>query len=315
MNVYIFGLGQSTKAHVKSLLGFPTISRILIFTNYPVRVAHEKVSCFSRECLDSVVKQFSPHLFLIASSTESHLIDFQLISDFDVPIVFEKPISSSIDDTRKVLSYDSILIPPYVFFQRRLSPEFQAILNLAKSNAFGSPNTTLCHLSKYKKNPNVGYLSHYGIHYIDLIFQLLDVRDFKLKSFLSESPEQEKVSSISGIFNSNIYFSILLDCRSLYSFGSKITIQYDKASIIISDDKVSISSDQTLIDSYNSLLQRNRAVFGQTSTNMADYKNYWSFFLRSYQSGNLPDKIPTATQCFEVEKFINYCYVTSSYSD
>ena len=278
MNVFIFGLGQSSKSHVRSLLNFSSISKIFIFTKYPAQINHVKVVCIHRDDFELVSKDHPPDLFLIASSTSTHLTDYELICDFNVPIVFEKPISSSLTDTRKVIDNSNCMAGPYVFFQRRLSPEFQALLTLSRSNAFKNPNSVLCHLSKYKSKSGFGYLSHYGIHYIDLIFRLLNVHDYKISSFLGDSPGLEKVASVSGLFNHNTYFSVLLDCCSRFSCGSSISIQYDNASILIKDHEVSLVADRSLTAMYDKLLVSNRNLLTMNITNMADYSNFWSYF-------------------------------------
>ena len=238
MNVFIFGLGQSAKSHVRSLLSFTSISKIFIFTKYPAQTNLTKVVCIPRDDLELVAKNHPPDLILIASSTSNHLTDYELICDFNVPIVFEKPISSSINDTRKVLDDSNNIVGLYVFFQRRLSPEFQSLLTLSRSNAFKNPNSVLCHLSKFKSKTGFGYLSHYGIHYIDLIFRLLNVNDYKISSFFGDSPGLEKAASVSGFFNHNTCFSLLLDCYSRFSCGSLISLQYYNASILIKDQEI-----------------------------------------------------------------------------
>lgn len=308
MNIFIFGLGQSAKAHIKSLLSFSTVSTIVIFTNYPVKTNSGRIICASRNNVNSVAKDYFPDLILIASSTSSHLTDFELIRHFEVPIIFEKPVSSSLKDTHIILHSSKNLIGPYVFFQRRLSPEFQSLLALSRSSALGKPSSVLCHLSKYKSRNGFGYLSHYGIHYIDLFFRLLNVQEYNLSSFINDIPGTEKIASISGTLNMNIHFSILLDCCSRYSCGSSIVFQFENASITVADHQVSIVSDQEIVDEYNKLIATNKNIYFQDSTNMALYENFWVYFLSKAETNHLPNLIPTLNESFEVEAFIDRCY-------
>ena len=308
MNIFIFGFGQSSKNHIKILLGYKFIRKIFVFTDYPAQVSSERVFCVHRNSLSSVLRSYLPDLVLIASSTSSHASDYELSRNLNVPIVFEKPVSDNVNNTFLITSCHQSSFPLYVFFQRRLSPEFRALLAVKNSGLLGKPNSVLCHLSKYKSKSGYGYLSHFGIHYIDLIFSLLNISDYEISSYIADPPGNEKVASISAVCNSSIYLSLLLDCSSKFSLGSSISIQFDSSSIQISDSKVTVVSPSETLNHYNYVLQEKRKLVPHSCTNLGDYVNFWSYFLRGLLNHNLPDNIPTAEESLAVEHFVQACY-------
>ena len=310
MIICLFGLGKSAHQHLQCLVRFSCISQIHIYTNYPAHIAHHKCSVYSRNQFNSIAPNANYAFALIASSTSSHAFDFELVSGLGVPVIFEKPLTTTYHKTINLLqSSFAAKSATYVFFQRRMAPEVRCIQSVIASGLLHSPHIASLSISKYKQRKNIGYLSHLGIHYIDLLFFLLSVKHFYVSSAIFDDfPGQEFLSVISGTLNSIVPFSISMNCKSRFNMGNSLNIQFENAQFLISDSQVVCKGVSKVEALYSNLLEKMSSQ-NSTEIGLGSYMNYWARLFGSIDSSR-PDfsLLPNASESAFAESFIDACY-------
>ena len=279
-----------------------------VFTYYSCKNFHKKVSFYSRISFKEVAARINCDMVIIASATNCHINDYELVKSYDIPIIFEKPISESYEKSLNFLTTQESIENKYVFFQRRMATQIQAIQKLISSSKVGLINSVSIQISKYKYKEGPAYLSHLGIHYIDLVFFLLCIDSFSLASFFpDQSIGSERRASVAGCFNHNLPFSLLLDCQSKYSSSTYISIQCEHASIIISDLSISFRVDSRIDNLFS---EHNLGFSGISEVDLPSYCNYWRHLFET--TTNLPSDplpLPTLHDALLAEKFIHECYL------
>ena len=310
MIICLFGLGKSAQQHLRCLVQFSCIKQIHIYTDYPARINHFKCSTYARSQFTSIASNANYIFALIASSTSSHALDFDLVSNLGIPVIFEKPITTSYSNTIKLLrSSAAENSVSYVFFQRRMAPEVRCVQSVVASGLLGQSQLASLSISKFKQRKNIGYLSHLGIHYIDLLFFLLPVKSFNISSAIfDDQPGQEFLSVISGSLNSAVPFSISMNCKSRFNSGTSLNIQFDNAHFLISDSCVVCKGIPEVESLYNSLLGRFSSK-NCISTGLGDYMNYWARLFNSDAAASLDfSSLPNAFESAAAESFISASY-------
>ena len=307
MNIFVFGFGNSSRAHIKSLLTFSYIDHIYIFTESDPLFIHERCTSFSRRSFLEISRRIPCHLVLIASATCAHVTDYQLVKDLDVPVIFEKPITQSYEKSFKFIVEHGGKNNQYIFFQRRMAPHIQAIKTLIDSTMMGEIKSVSVQISKYKSKEGPAYLSHLGIHYIDLLLYLLTVQSYSLASFFPDQAiGSEKRASVAGSLNDDIPFVLLLDCEAKFASSPHIVLQFDFARLYISDLSISLKFDPRLKELPK---MANLSFINNTSVDLLSYSNYWRHVFSNDEKLSAEfSSLPTLSDSLDAEKFLHNCY-------
>ena len=190
-----------------------------------------------------------------------------------------------------------------------MAPEVRCIQSVVASGLLGQSQLASLSILKFKQRKNIGYLSHLGIHYIDLLFFLLPVKSFDISSaILDDQPGQEFVSVISGSFNSAVPFSISMNCKSRFNPGISLNIQFDNAQFLITDGRVVCKGIPGVESLYNGLLERLSSK-KSIATALGDYMNYWSSLFNADVAAGLDfSSLPNAFESAAAESFISASY-------
>ena len=303
MKILIVGHGNSGKEHIKAILSIIENVRITCLTNYSEHNKdHERVKFIDRKAFNSLPQADDKYdLTLICSSTQTHQDDVRKFSCMSNLIIVEKPLSYTIEASKYIFKIlDIEKKKSFVFLQRRLHPAISELKNYIKSKELGNPLIANIDILKYK--PSKNYMENslnLGIHYIDLLFFLLSIRNW---DFL-DGTNILKENILGNILTSHALLNKNIVCRTQFNFVTKCGLKRGSLEIHFEHGLIKIEDKAIVISKQNKKgSNKCNEQLINLDVPLNSYKNAWKYILTN---SNQYIQMSSMQDCLKAEEFIH----------
>ncbi|MEN9752959.1 MAG: hypothetical protein RL670_650 [Actinomycetota bacterium] len=182
MKVLILGAGRMAGIRAEDLAGDPRVSELMISNRNLIRAKELAERHGARAVEWSEVPNLEPDAVVVAVGTDGHVEALDLVFPMKVPVLIEKPIAETVEQTQQVIAKAAeVGVALQVGFQRRFDPNFVQVREAIASGAIG---TLYClRIASHDHTPSAPeFIAGSGG-----IFRDLHVHDFDLVRWLTGS--------------------------------------------------------------------------------------------------------------------------------
>lgn len=139
MRVAVLGTGRMGRLRARLLAGHPEVDDVVLAGSERGRAQAGADASGARAATVEEALGEGPDAVVVASATAHHRAQLEACAALGVPVLCEKPIALSIEDTQAAVEMLAAAgVPVQIGFQRRFDPAFAAVREMARDGRLGT---------------------------------------------------------------------------------------------------------------------------------------------------------------------------------